>query len=209
MWSRETRIPVAGTDGTMSTPTDHTIIAESMAAPERFEVIFDRHFGAVHRYLRRRIGGQLADDLAAETFAVAFARRASCAGDNALPWLYGIATNCVRRHRRTELRQLAAYARTGGDPVSELDQDAIAERLDANAEGPRLAGALAALPARQRDALLLFALADLHYDEVAQALGVPIGTVRTWLHRARVTTQRHLDGSSLDVVPPKGVPTDG
>lgn len=52
--------------------------------------------------------------------------------------------------------------------------------------------ALAAMRPRERDALLLYALADLSYEEIAFALDVPVGTVRTWLHRARLTARRVL-----------------
>src|SRR4029453_4425323 len=87
--------------------SDADCLARSMSEPEAFELIFERHFDAIHKYLHRRIGRDLADELAAETFASAFARRASCrAGDSALPWLYGIATNLLRRRFRAERRQL-------------------------------------------------------------------------------------------------------
>lgn len=198
-----------GTDRVMSFPTDHDVIAESMAAPERFEVIFDRHVDAIRRYLSRRVGTQLADELVAETFTTAFERRAACAGESALPWLYGVATNCMRRHRRTESRQLAAYARTGRDPAAPFDEDGIVARVDAEADGPRLAAALASLRRPHRDALLLLAFADLTYEEIAVAMDVPVGTVRTWIHRARAATRRHLgDGSSTTTPTTEGMVSD-
>lgn len=96
--------------------SDADCLARSLEEPKAFEPIFDRHFSAVHRYLHRRAGRDLADELAAETFAVAFERRASCrSSGSALPWLYGIATNLLRRRRRTERRRLRAYGRSGVD----------------------------------------------------------------------------------------------
>jgi RNA polymerase sigma-70 factor (ECF subfamily) len=160
--------------------------------PKAFEAIFDRHFDEVHKYLHRRAGRDIADELAAETFVVAFEARARCrASGTALPWLYGIATNLLRRRRRDEGRRLRAYGRSGVDRSVVYENEA-ARRVEASAHGAHLARALAAMRPRERDALLLYALADLSYDEIASALEVPIGTVRTWLHRARETARREL-----------------
>ena len=173
-------------------PSDVDCLARSVKEPKAFEPIFDRHFAGVHRYLHRRAGRELADELAAETFALAFERRASCrATGSALPWLYGIATNLLRRSRRAERRQLRAYGRSGVDRWAAYEDEA-AVRADGSSHGGRLARALAAMRPRERDALLLYALADLSYEEIAFALEVPVGTVRTWLHRARQTAQREL-----------------
>lgn len=173
-------------------PSDADCLTSSLTAPVAFEPIFDRHFAAVHRYLQRRAGRDVADELAAETFAVAFERRASCrATGSALPWLYGIATNLLRRRRRAERRQLRAYGRSGVDRWADYEDDAVS-RVDGSALDAVLARALSTMRPRERDALLLYALADLSYDEIAAALEVPIGTVRTWLHRARQVAQREL-----------------
>ena len=173
-------------------PSDVDCLARSLKEPNAFEPIFDRHFGAVHRYLHRRAGRDLADELAAETFALAFEKRASCrASGSALPWLYGIATNVLRRRRRAERRQLRAYGRSGVDRWAAYEDDA-AGRVDVSSRGAQLARALTAMRPRERDALLLYALADLSYEEIASALDVPVGTVRTWLHRARRTARREL-----------------
>ena len=79
--------------------------------------------------------------------------------------------------------------RSGPGVAYEDEADA---RVDGSSLDAQLAGALAAMRPRERDALLLYALADLSYEEVALALDVPVGTVRTWLHRARATAQREL-----------------
>jgi RNA polymerase sigma factor (sigma-70 family) len=181
-------------------PSDVDCLACSLREPKAFELIFDRHFGAVHGYLHRRAGRDLADELAAETFALAFERRASCrASGSVLPWLYGIATNLLRRCWRAERRQLRAYARSGVDPWVAYEDEAAA-RVDGSSLGFRLARALAAMRPSERDALLLYALADLSYEEIALALDVPVGTVGTWLHRARQIAQREL-AKEKDVVP--------
>src|SRR5262245_30677072 len=174
-------------------PSDVECLALSLTEPQAFELIFERHFGAVHRYLHRRAGRDVADDLAAETFALAFERRASCRSTGSvLPWLYGIATNLLRRCWRAERTQLGAYGRSGVDRAVDNEAEATAARLDGATLHARLAKALEAMPRRQRDALLLYALADLSYEDVALALDVPVGTVRTWVHRARKVAQRVL-----------------
>lgn len=185
-------MPFGHSHGVDAVSSDAEYLARSLSEPAAFEPIFDRHFGAVHRYLHRRAGRDLADELTAETFALAFSRRGSCrASGSVLPWLYGIATNLLHRYRRTERRQLQAYSRSGVDRWGAYEDEADA-RVDGSSLDARLAGALAAMRPRERDALLLYALADLSYEEVALALDVPIGTVRTWLHRARATAQREL-----------------
>jgi RNA polymerase sigma factor (sigma-70 family) len=140
---------------------DGVIIAESLAEPTRFGAIFDRHYDAVYGFVARRVGTALATDLAAETFARAFAGRRRYRAEtssSARPWLFGIAVNLLRHHYRTEARQLRAYARTGVDPVLDATPD-IERRVDAAAAG--LAEALAALRPAERDVLLLFCLGRL------------------------------------------------
>jgi RNA polymerase sigma factor (sigma-70 family) len=166
---------------------DGELIAATIADPEVFADLFDRHFGVIHRYLRRRVGGELADDLAAETFVEAFRvrHRFDRAKMSARPWLYGIAANLLRHHRREERRRLMAYARTGVDPVAEDEFEAADSRADAQALAPKLALALASLRGGDRDVLLLFVWEHLSYEQIAGALDVPVGTVRSRLHRAR------------------------
>ena len=172
------------------------IIAASVLDAASFGAIFDRHFVEIDRYLARRVGAELADDLAAETFVIAFRSRSrydASIGD-ARPWLFGIAANLARRHWRTERRRLRAYARTGVDPLAD-EVDEVERRIDALAAGPELAGALASLSARERDVLLLFAWADLNYAEIASALEIPVGTVRSRLSRARARVRELVSPS--------------
>jgi RNA polymerase sigma-70 factor (ECF subfamily) len=170
----------------MDPRTDGEVIAASMTDPAAFSHVFDRHFDAIHRYLYRRVGPQVADELAAETFVQALGDRERFDGRaDARPWLYGIAANLLRHHRRDERRALLAYARAGIDPIVQGGEDAIVDRADALASGRRVALALASLRDDDRDVLLLFAWADLSYEAIGAALGIPIGTVRSRLHRAR------------------------
>jgi RNA polymerase sigma factor (sigma-70 family) len=178
--------------GAVTDQTDGELIAASLSDPGAFARVFDRHFDTVHRFVRRRIGSTVAQDVAAETFLQAFEsrKRFDTSRPDALPWLFGIAINLLRHHLRDEERQLRAYARTGVDPIA-TDERAD-ERLDAQAEGPALAAALADLRAEERDVLLLHAWADLDYAAVAEALDVPVGTVRSRLSRARDHVRAHL-----------------
>lgn len=150
-----------------------------------FEEVFRAELPALHRYLRRRVGTALADDIAAETLAIAYRLWDRFDAERPVrPWLYGIASNLARRHRRQEERMLRAFARTGVDPVIS-DDDAAAARADASALSRTLAAELAALRSRDREILLLRAWADLGDEEIAAALSIPVGTVKSGLHRAR------------------------
>lgn len=166
--------------------TDEDLLAESLSTPERFATIFDRYAPVVHGYLARRVGA-LADDLMSQTFLLAFRGRVGYAPDRApvRAWLFGIATNLVRRHARDEERRYRALGRAAGhaEPTTELD--GIAGRVDAQALRGELAEALAALPGEDRDVLLLWTYPQLSYAEIAVALDIPVGTVRSRLHRAR------------------------
>lgn len=202
---RRTANPIRGRgqDRSVKAGSDAEVIAASRDEPLEFAAVFDRHYDVVHRYLGRRVGSDLADDLAAETFTTAFdvRHRYDLSRPDARPWLFGIATNLVRHHRRSEARRLQAYARLDGSSQSDTDVDGIAARLDAAQAGPAIAKALTRLSAGDRDALLLFAWADLRYEEIAMALRIPIGTVRSRLHRARHRMRELLGGSGqyLDV----------
>ena len=190
----------------MTVTADHTgppeadarVIEQSWTQPERFAAIFERYFSQIHQYLAGRVGGKTADDLAAEVFVAAFAQRQryDLARGSARPWLYGIATNLIGTHWRQEQRRYRALARTDARQVSPSDEDLVADRVSASAVGPALAAALAALEAGDRDVLLLVALADLGNREVAQALGIPYGTVGSRLNRARKRLREALGGAN-------------
>lgn len=163
--------------------------------------LYDEHARDLHRYLARRLDPATADDLVAETFLVAWERRSTYRPElaSARAWLFGIATNMLRRHARSEARAVRAMARNGGraDTVDAADSVA-AHRADASSQARRLAGALAALRNEERDVLLLVAWAGLQPIEVAQALDVPVATVRTRLHRARTALRGCLTKEEQD-----------
>lgn len=159
------------------------------------EPLIARHHVAVHRFVARRIGAD-AEDIVSETFerACLSAGAYRPLGPDARPWLFGIATNLLRRHARREAAMYRAYARTGVDPAA-ASADECAHVDDGL--GRILAGALAQMRVEHREALLLYALAELSYDEIARALEVPVGTVKGWLHRARAVAARHLAAAGV------------
>lgn len=183
--------------GTAGLVTDAELIEQARRAPERFTVIFDRHYRDIYAYVARRLGPDLAEDVASETFLTAFDRRHSfdVSRADARPWLYGIASNLVARHVRAETRRYKALARAGGqDPGGHYGHaDEVAGRLDAAAVRGRLATALRKLPEPVRAVLLLVAWAGLNQQEAAAALGIPAGTARSRLHRARQDMRRALE----------------
>jgi RNA polymerase sigma factor (sigma-70 family) len=171
----------------MDERADSEIIAASLARPLEFAAIFDRHYEAVRRYAARRLGGALADDVAAQAFEEALKSRAryDARHSSARPWLLGIATNLIRHHHRSEGRRLQAFNRLQRPLAAGDHADLVAQRVDAARLAPVLRDALRALPDGERDVLLLFTWADLAYGEIAVALRIPVGTVRSRLNRAR------------------------
>jgi RNA polymerase sigma-70 factor (ECF subfamily) len=182
------------------TASDAEVITASLEDPSRFGALFDRHATVLHRYLIRRVGADEADGMVGELFLIAFERRGSFdpGAVSARPWLYGIATNLVARRQRAEARRLRATARLAGrTPRSSMPADADIESLDAADRWHLVADALAAIPGPERDALLLHAWEGLSYEEVADALDIPVGTVRSRLNRAR-RRLRELETTSVE-----------
>ncbi|MEU8035243.1 RNA polymerase sigma factor [Streptosporangium sp. NPDC049078] len=159
----------------------------SLVDRERFAAVFDAHYEEIRRYIGRRLGLDVAEDLAAETFLIAFRRRDrfDAARGGVRLWLYGIATNLIGRHRRAEIRRYRALARTGPPPDDDGHDQRVAERVTAGVTVGRLSGALARLSKGERDVVLLIAYGGLTYEEIAEALGVAYGTVASRLSRAR------------------------
>lgn len=173
----------------MGSPSDAAIISASGGDPARFGELFDRHATTLHRYLVRRVGASAADELLGETFRIAFEKRSTydVERESARPWLYGIATNLVARHARSEGRRLRATAAVRSQTARpEADAtDRVVDAVAAASALPHVLAAVRALPPGERDALLLHVWEDLRYEEIAVALDVPVGTVRSRLNRAR------------------------
>ncbi|MEN3361716.1 MAG: hypothetical protein V7637_5698 [Mycobacteriales bacterium] len=177
--------------------TDAGIIAASWPEPERFAELFDRHAARIHRYVARRLGRDAAGDVVAETFLAAFGkrRRYDLSVADARPWLFGIATNLVGQHRRDEVRRYRLRLALPAEPAEEGPADRVAAGVSAQAVRRPLTEAVAALSPGDRDVLLLIAWEQFSYDEVATALGIPIGTVRSRLNRARAQVRTALGGA--------------
>jgi RNA polymerase sigma-70 factor, ECF subfamily len=172
---------------------DAALIERSLTEPELFSEVFDRYYAEIHGYVSRRLGSSLADDVASETFLIAFDRRRryDAAHPSARPWLYGIASNLISRHHRAELRRYRALARSGVFDVVD-GMEGVAARLDAEALRGRLAVALLEVADPDREVLLLVAWGQLSCEEAARALGIRAGTARSRLHRARKRTRAAL-----------------
>ena len=177
--------------------SDADLIARSLAEPDLFTAVFDRHSAEILRYVYARLGPDLAEDVTAETFLAAFGCRDRYDGawSDARPWLYGIAVRQISRHRRVEARRLRLLRSALADVPAEDHSDRAAERVTAQQLGPRLAAAVVALPRRDRELLLLFAWAELSYAEAATALGTTTSAVKARLHRIRVRMRRELGNS--------------
>ena len=163
----------------VNNPTDAELLASSAEDTEAFRAFFERHYRPVWSFLAWRFGESAADDACAETFATAFRNRERYDHGvaDARPWLLGIAVNHARHHARRERKRLGRLACTlssaSADPSGDLDPRG------------RLAAGLLALDERDREPLLLLALADLSYAQIGEALGIPEGTVRSRINRAR------------------------
>ena len=163
--------------------------ADLAGPPQRFHAVVDRHFDAVAAFLARRVGPDAAQDLVQEVFVTAFRTRGRFRNEaaSARPWLFGIANKLIAGHRRDERRQLELLERAARLPAPALQP--------ADGLSPELYAGLTALARRDRDALLLHAWGELSYEEISQALDIPVGTVRSRIHRARRRLTEHLGGA--------------
>jgi RNA polymerase sigma factor (sigma-70 family) len=172
------------------TDLDSEVIRSSLSEPELFAALVDRHGREIWRFLARRSDRDTADDVLADVFTAAFARRSAYQLNyaDARPWLYGIARNCLFAHRRRQRRRAPTQTIDGyDDPWTAVD-----DRLDAANCAVPLRAALADLPADEREVLLLVAWEQLTPTEAAVVLDIPPGTARSRLHRARLALKSVL-----------------
>jgi RNA polymerase sigma-70 factor, ECF subfamily len=164
--------------------------------PDAFGLLFQRHARAIYNYCFRRVGNwAAAEDLVSIVFLEAWRRRSKPLPiGKELPWLYGIATNVVRNRRRSERRYAAALRRVPAPHPSPSFAEDSDGRVDDERLMERALVILARLPRREQEVFALCAWSELSYEDAAVALGVPVGTVRSRLSRARGRL-RELDAS--------------
>lgn len=154
-----------------------------------FGVLFERHAARIYNYcFRRTADWALAEDLTSATFLIAWRSRGRgpLRAESAEPLLYGIATNVLRNQRRSLKRARDAFGRMPPPRVDESDfAEETAMRLDDQAAMRRLLSVFSRLPRREQDVIALCDWSGLPYEDAAEALGLPIGTVRSRLSRGR------------------------
>jgi RNA polymerase sigma-70 factor (ECF subfamily) len=170
----------------------------ALADPGCFSLIFERHFSAVFGFVGAATAVDKADDIASEVFVRAFRQRDryNPAYTSAKPWLFGIAANLIADHYRTQARQNRAYKRLfAGDAADPGFEDDATNRLDAESASTLLEEALGSLRSQDRAVVTLFVLENMSYAEVAAALEIPVGTVRSRLNRARFRLRNLIEAS--------------
>ncbi|MFJ6740728.1 RNA polymerase sigma factor [Streptomyces sp. NPDC091279] len=164
--------------------------------PETFAALYEEHAKPIYNHAFRLTGDwSTAEEVLSETFLTAWRTRHTVdpEGGPLHPWLYGIATNKARNANRGTGRRLAFLARRPPpDPVPDI-AEATAGRVDDTRQLAALKRALAGLRRQEREVLALCVWSGLDYAEAAEALGIPIGTVRSRLSRARSRLRRLTD----------------
>lgn len=187
---------------------DASLIRLSLSDPERFTIVVERHAEALHRYFSKRSPHSVLEDLVSETLLAAFRSRQNYDFSylDARPWLFGIATNILRHHRRSEGRRTARLSRWRVEESEEDRTEDVESGLMAHAEANKMQWALDQMDDRYRDVLMLVAGPGLTYEEVARALGIPIGTVRSRMSRGRTQLREllGLGGQDEDEDEPNG-----
>jgi RNA polymerase sigma-70 factor (ECF subfamily) len=183
--------------------TDGTLIERSARGrPDAFVEVVRRHEVAVHGFLARRAGRQVADDLLGEIWTRAFAGRDGFdpgRHQDARPWLYGIARNVLRAYwrggRPADQPTARQIGHVGRAELATDPWDDVIDRLDSAAQARTLTGAL---PPAELEVLLLVAWEQLTPAQAAAVLGIPPGTARSRLHRARAALRPVLTRAGED-----------
>ncbi|MDR2988004.1 MAG: RNA polymerase sigma factor [Nocardiopsaceae bacterium] len=165
-----------------------------------FGELFDAYARSVYNHAFRLTGNWAqAEDIVSLTFLDAWRLRGKVdeEGGSLRPWLLGIATNVARNARRAARRHAAAIARLPRDEATADFADELAGRLDDAAELGLVRAALASLRRTEREVLALCVWSGLDYRAAAEALGVPVGTVRSRLSRARTKLAKHIETQEL------------
>jgi RNA polymerase sigma-70 factor, ECF subfamily len=179
--------------------TDRDLWTQAVAGDAgAFGSLFERHARAVYNLCFRRTGNwAVAEDLTSEVFLLAWRRRRDVVfttdGDSVLPWLLGVAVNIARNRHRSDRRAVAAVARLDAGANEPDFGDDVVGRLADERQMADVLAVVERLPAQEQEVLALCAWSDLSYEDCALALGVPVGTVRSRLSRARAHLRELLD----------------
>ncbi|MFD1539775.1 RNA polymerase sigma factor [Nonomuraea guangzhouensis] len=187
---------------TLESPSDTELWSRARDGDERaFGELFDRHSRTVYNYcFRRTADWSVAEDLTSVVFMETWRRRGQVrlSMDSLLPWLYGVATNVLHNHRRSLRRHRAALERVRALPAAPNDAAAAAARLEAEREMWAVLDSLKKLSRRDQEILALCVWEGLGYAEAAAALGIPVGTVRSRLARARQRLRQDTEPDQAD-----------
>lgn len=163
-----------------------------------FRRAYDLHGMAIYRYVRSRLGADAAEDVTAEVFIAAWRGRANFVSDRGSieAWFMGVAANVIARHRAAEARWIRmsrdiARMRSHEPPTSG-DMDDVDHRIDVETHTVAVHSALAHIPRREREPLLMHIVTEMSYEAIATALGIPIGTVRSRISRGRRRLQQRM-----------------
>ncbi|MEX5635858.1 RNA polymerase sigma factor [Parafrankia sp. FMc2] len=172
------------------TDSDDDLLARVAAGDggAAFGCLFRRHSTAVYSYCFHRLGSwSAAEDASSVVFLEAWRRRADAVvvSGSLRPWLLGVATNVMRNQRRAARRYDAAVRRLPPPETEPDHSDEIAGRLDDERQMTEVLGGLRSLKRNELEVIMMVAVEGLTYAEASMALGVPVGTVRSRLARAR------------------------
>ncbi|MFF3752435.1 RNA polymerase sigma factor [Streptomyces sp. NPDC002018] len=156
--------------------------------PAAFGALFDDYAPAVYNHAFRLTGDwSVAEDILSLTFLEAWRLRASVDLDGGplRPWLLGIATNTARNTRRAARRHEAAVSRLPREEAFPDFAEELVGRIDDAAQVALFRAALSRLRRPEREVVALCVWSGLDYATAARTLGIPVGTVRSRLSRAR------------------------
>jgi RNA polymerase sigma-70 factor (ECF subfamily) len=202
-------------DEVVDAATDRELWRQAVAGrSDAFGLLFERHARTVYNLCFRRIGSwSVAEDLTSDVFLLAWRRRGEVVftteGESVLPWLLGVALNLVRNSRRSNRRAIAASLRLDAGAREADFSDEVVGRLADEQQMHEVLAVLDQLPVHEQEVLALCAWAGLSYEDCALALGVPVGTVRSRLSRARSRLRELVDCSGHGLAEEHAIGTCG
>lgn len=166
---------------------DAVAVRASLDDPERFGEVFDRNYRVIWAYLARLAGREAAEDVACDVFLAAFRTRDrfDSSRGSVRSWLYGIASNLLRRRFRSDERARRAFSRVFDDRLAVEETTVVDDADELRIELVQVRRAISELRAVDREIIVLAVWEELTYAEIASALEIPVGTVRSRLSRAR------------------------